>query len=76
MPGGWAAGLREKGWMVAMPFSVVCSGVMARASDVEFDDRRFLFGMSGDVLCDFPEPLVVFGLFWASFGWRSPSSNT
>ena len=38
MPRGWAAGLMARGWMTATPFSVVCNGVVARASDVEFDD--------------------------------------
>jgi hypothetical protein len=37
---GWAAGLIDKGWMVPTPFSVVCSGVVARISDVVFDDLR------------------------------------
>jgi hypothetical protein len=40
MPGGWATGLIDSGWMVATPFSVVCSGVVASMSDVEFDDLQ------------------------------------
>jgi len=82
--GGTSVGVgKDKGarGVAAVPFWEILrdAGSAAkdeRVSETEFDARRFLFGISGDVFCDLSAPFPVLGRFRVDLGCLSPLSKT